>query len=645
MSLYASADDIDRHERPMEFYYNLFYRGRLQDAVARSTLGHYAHSGIPEAEVFMMMTHLFTKASDKVIAQHMGKRCVPWLEARIPELTTPGEIGPATWALGMAYSEGLGPDGIEKHAEAYECFKRSAEVNFAAGQNNVGNHFKTPKVPGVEVDHVEALKWYRLAAAQGHASAKYNIGDSYFEGEGVEKDMAEGVKWYLSAALDGHVAAQNDLAFCYDHGLGVASDPAEAVRWFRIAADHGDAEGAFNLAVCYETGRGMPHNRPDEVEALRWLRMSAEEGGLQAMVLIGSYYEDGMAGLEPNEMEAVAWYRRASEQNHPEAFIMLGNCYERGIGVDQNFEETANMYRRAAELGLAQGQYNLGSCYARGIGVPENWTEAAKLFLQAARWDIETQAFLPDPPRDKLEDSVTYAESKHCYAVILRQHRLDPENSSLDPAYIFGTDVEWFIRAAEDGYGLAQYALVTHYLKFNEKYAGQDLDEDEDEDADEDEDEYTDTDGSDGGEGAEDNRDEDDEDDDEEEEEDEEDEEENEEDDYDYDDDYSAVLEDNEDPDIVYTNEEEARLDVRPTRRVNMAEAEKWLRRLLLFNETYADEVEETLEDDEFLYRCIQHKHHRLVEIFCESGADLDTDMVFVSASVARRRPSCVRVC
>eukprot|EP01033_Poteriospumella_lacustris_P003325 gene3326-2454_t len=499
MSLHASADDINRQERPMEFYYNLFYRGRLQDAVARSTLGHYAHSGIAEAEAFMMMTHLFTKASDKVIAQHLGKRCVPWLEARIPELTTPGEIGPATWALGMAYSEGLGPDGVEKHEEAFECFKRSAEVNFAAGQNNVGNHFKTPKVPGVEVDHAEALKWYRLAAAQGHASAKYNIGDSYFEGEGVEKDMAEGVKWYLSAALDGHVAAQNDLAFCYDHGLGVASDPAEAVRWFRIAADHGDSEGAFNLAVCYETGRGMPHNRPDEVEALRWLRISAEEGGLQAMVLIGSYYEDGMAGLEPNETEAVAWYRRASEQNHPEAFVMLGSCYERGIGVEQNFEETANMHRRAAELGLAQGQYNLGSCYARGIGVPEDWTEAAKLFLQAARWDIETRAFLPDPPRDKQEDSVTYAESKHCYAVLLRQHRMDPENSSLDPAYIFDTDVEWFLRAAEDGYGLAQYALV-----------------------------------------------------------------------------------------------------------------------------------EETLEDDEFLYRCIQHKHHRLVEIFCESGADLNSDMVFV---------------
>ena len=65
---------------------------------------------------------------------------------------------------------------------------------------------------GVPEDDKEAVKWYRLAAEQGHAQAQYNLGLMYANGEGVPEDDKEAVKWYRLAAEQGHAQAQSTLA-------------------------------------------------------------------------------------------------------------------------------------------------------------------------------------------------------------------------------------------------------------------------------------------------------------------------------------------------------------------------------------------------------------------------------------------------
>ena len=47
------------------------------------------------------------------------------------------------------------------------------------------------------------MKWYQLAADQGHADAQYSLGVSYETGKGVAEDNAEAVKWYQRAAEQG----------------------------------------------------------------------------------------------------------------------------------------------------------------------------------------------------------------------------------------------------------------------------------------------------------------------------------------------------------------------------------------------------------------------------------------------------------
>ena len=95
------------------------------------------------------------------------------------------------------------------------------------------------------------MKWYRLAAEQGYASAQFNLGVMYLNGrggEGVPQDDAEAVKWYRLAAEQGYASAQFNLGVMYLNGRGVPQDDAEAVKWHRKAAEQGTRRGAIQRA-------------------------------------------------------------------------------------------------------------------------------------------------------------------------------------------------------------------------------------------------------------------------------------------------------------------------------------------------------------------------------------------------------------
>ena len=75
------------------------------------------------------------------------------------------------------------------------------------------------------------------------------VGKCYYEGWGVAKDDAEAVRlWRLSAA-QGYAMGQNNLGCMFRDGQGVAKDDAEAVRLYRLSAEQGHAGAQYNLAA------------------------------------------------------------------------------------------------------------------------------------------------------------------------------------------------------------------------------------------------------------------------------------------------------------------------------------------------------------------------------------------------------------
>jgi TPR repeat protein len=194
-------------------------------------------------------------------------------------------------------------------------------------------------------DYSEAMKWYLLAAEQGHARAQFCVAVNYDEGKGVSQDYKEALKWYRKAAEQGDVDAQCNLGSAFGNGEGVEQDYTEAVKWFHKAAEQGNQTGQLGLAICYDEGYGV----------------------------------------EQNYAEAAKWYRKAAEQGDAQAQVNLGFLYKNGNGVNQNYSEAAKWYRKAAEQDDENGQCNLGELYFFGKGVPKDRNEAKYWWEMAAK--------------------------------------------------------------------------------------------------------------------------------------------------------------------------------------------------------------------------------------------------------------------
>jgi TPR repeat protein len=118
---------------------------------------------------------------------------------------------------------------------------------------------------GVAQDHVEAVKWHRLAAAQGNALGQSNLGRAYATGQGVTQDDVEAVKWFRLAAVQEHTLGQFNLGTMYYNGRGVPQDYARAYLWLNLAGRAGDALG---LKLREEVAAKMTRRQIAEAERL-----------------------------------------------------------------------------------------------------------------------------------------------------------------------------------------------------------------------------------------------------------------------------------------------------------------------------------------------------------------------------------------
>lgn len=132
---------------------------------------------------------------------------------------------------------------------------------------------------GVKRNYGRAAFWFRKAADQGVANARYNLGVLYHQGMGVKKDIKEAIRWYQSAADLGHPEAQYNLGIAYIEGIGVSYDAARAADNFEKAANKGITEAAYNLGLIHENGL-LGGSRP--AQALEWYKKAADGGSAEA---------------------------------------------------------------------------------------------------------------------------------------------------------------------------------------------------------------------------------------------------------------------------------------------------------------------------------------------------------------------------
>jgi uncharacterized protein len=149
----------------------------------------------------------------------------------------------------------------------------------------LGSWFAVTSAPAQTNDAASFARHLRALAEKGNA-AQYKLGTAYDEGLGVSKDYVEAFKWFRLAAEQGHVHSQFRVGEMYMSGDGVAKNDAEAVKWFRKAAEQGLANAQGMLGIMYAKGQAVPQNY---VLAYMWLHLATQgrQGAAQFRDAVG----------------------------------------------------------------------------------------------------------------------------------------------------------------------------------------------------------------------------------------------------------------------------------------------------------------------------------------------------------------------
>lgn len=144
-----------------------------------------------------------------------------------------------------------------------------AKLGDAEAQANLGVMLAT------RGKYKEAANWYKQAADMGLATAAYNLGTLYYNGQGFPQDYGKALHWFEEAAMRNDPYAEFQLGMMYGNGKGVDADPAAELRWYTKAAEQGLPAAQYNLAVMYHNAESVDQ---DDVKAYAWLLLAERNG-------------------------------------------------------------------------------------------------------------------------------------------------------------------------------------------------------------------------------------------------------------------------------------------------------------------------------------------------------------------------------
>jgi len=143
----------------------------------------------------------------------------------------------AWYVMGVVYSNGIGVD--VDFPKAINYFRKGAELGDADCQTSMGMIYQAgDRIPsGIEANPIEAAKWYRMAADQGHTEAIQHLAMMTTRGMGIEKNDEEGALLFRKGAELGNADCKWGLGQCYLDGKGVEVDSVTAYALFTASLD------------------------------------------------------------------------------------------------------------------------------------------------------------------------------------------------------------------------------------------------------------------------------------------------------------------------------------------------------------------------------------------------------------------------
>ena len=155
----------------------------------------------------------------------------------------------AMYELGCDYSQGL--HGLTQNMEkALELWHRAGELGKAAGYHNIGCEYINGE--GVERDEKKAIHYWELAAMNGSALSRFNLGNSEIRAG----NMNRALKHYMIAVGVGDDSSMKTIQEMYKHGYATKDDYVQALKAYQaylddIKSDDRDKAAAYSQEYKY----------------------------------------------------------------------------------------------------------------------------------------------------------------------------------------------------------------------------------------------------------------------------------------------------------------------------------------------------------------------------------------------------------
>lgn len=181
--------------------------------------------------------------------------------------------------IGNLYAQGF--LGIKNEYEALDWYLAAAKADFPKALNALGVMYEYGRGPNK--NSYSAKEYYEKAAKLGYAKAQCNLGHMLYD----QRNYIQAVEWYRKAAAQNFPRGWNNLGVCYAEGNGLPKNPEKAVECYRKAAEMDYEIGQYNLGRCYLRGLGVDVNRD---EARKWLQKAAAKGHKTATRLLSTEF-------------------------------------------------------------------------------------------------------------------------------------------------------------------------------------------------------------------------------------------------------------------------------------------------------------------------------------------------------------------
>jgi len=275
----------------------------------------------------------------------------------------------ANYYLGVMRLYGYGQ--LKNNNLALRNFSEAAEKGFLPAQRILASYYLTKAV-----DPVQALYWFKKAAAADDTAAQMYCAAAYLFGYGTKKNDDTARHYYIDAAKNGNETAQYALGMQFLDSRD-SRNKKLGVIWLNKAAAQNNPKAQLKLGEMYSTGTVVAK---DPIKAKEYLENAAKQDYVPALIALGD-----SAKKQGDLVVAKEWYTKAAKNKNAAAEIAMANLYTDTTSPFYDNKMGFLWMLKAAEDGSRDAQMAVSAMYKDGVGVGANQAQADKWQLKAQK--------------------------------------------------------------------------------------------------------------------------------------------------------------------------------------------------------------------------------------------------------------------